>query len=266
MRIFAIDDEQAMLDELHEAIAAAEPGAEIHDFKRAKAAIATIEDGCVPDVIFTDIELPGTNGLAFAKSVKAAVPDAKIVFVTAYPSYAVDAFRLHADGFVVKPVEVSRVREELDALFPERVRPSKLRVRCFGYFDVFYGDEPLAMSRTRSKELLAFLVDRNGGTCTSAEIAHALWESGEVKDPAAYLRMLAIDLRGALASVGMEDVLIRGRNQWAVRTKMLDCDYYRMLAGDADAIEAYQGEYMKQYSWAEETAGKLHFMRKGLLP
>jgi DNA-binding response OmpR family regulator len=168
MRAFAIDDEQAMLDELHEAIVAAELSAEVHDFKRAKPAITAIKCGCVPDVVFSDIELPGMSGLVLASSLKEAAPDTKIVFVTAYPDYAVEAFRLHADGFVVKPVEMARVREELDALFESSVEtpPSKLSVRCFGSFDVFFGASPVMFSRTQAKELLAFLVDRVGGTCT----------------------------------------------------------------------------------------------------
>jgi len=262
MRVFAIDDERAMLEELHEAIIAAEPGAEIFDFERAKPAIAAIESGCVPDVVFSDIELPGANGLALASRLKTAAPNTKIVFVTAYPSYAVEAFRLHVDGFVVKPVEAARIREELDALFGlEGTAPTaKLRVRCFGSFDVFSGDAPLIFSRMQAKELLAFLVDRAGGTCTWQEIAVALWEDKKVKDPQSYLRVLTNDLRETLASVGMEDVLVREHGQWAVRTELLDCDYYRMLAGDADAMMAFQGEYMRQYSWAEVTTAKLHFM------
>ena len=264
MLVFAIDDEKAMLDELVEAITAAEPAAEVRAFKRARPALEAIEGGVLPDVVFSDIELPGADGLALARQVKAAVPHAKVVFVTAHPGYAVDAFRLHADGFVVKPVDAARVREELDALFPEASAPSRLRVRCFGTFEVFYGDEPLALARTRSKELLALLIDRNGGTCTGAELADALWEGGEVSQPAAYLRMLTRDLREALEAAGLGDVLVRSRNRWAVRTDLIDCDYYRMLAGDPDAAASFTGEYMRQYSWAEETTARLHFMRQSM--
>ena len=133
----------------------------------------------------------------------------------------------------------------------------KLGVRCFGYFDVFYGDDPLIFARAKTKELLAYLVDRGGAACTGGEIELALWEdAGAVKDTRHYLRILTNDLRAALASVGLEDVLIREHNQWAVRRSMLDCDYYRMLDGGEDTFD---GEYMKQYSWAEETLARLEF-------
>ena len=268
MRVFAIDDELAMLDELCEAIVGAEPNAELHAFKRAKPVIEAIEGGCMPDVVFSDIELPGVSGLTLVSSIKAAAPDAKIVLVTGHPGYAVEAFRMHVDGFIVKPVEMVRVREELDAISAsgrDNPSPRKLSVRCFGSFDVFYGTSPVVFSRTQAKELLAFLVDRAGGTCTWQEIATALWEERRVKNPQGYLRVLTNDLRETLASIGMEGALVRDHGQWAVEPDLLDCDYYRMLAGDPEAIEAFQGEYMRQYSWAEVTAAKLHFMRESRL-
>ncbi len=136
----------------------------------------------------------------------------------------------------------------------------KLGVRCFGYFDVFYGDDPLIFTRAKTKELLAYLIDRGGAACTGGEIELALWEdTAAVKNTKHYLRVLTNDLRTALASVGMEDVLIREHNQWAVRRSMLDCDYYRMLDGTPGPDDVFDGEYMKQYSWAEETRARLEF-------
>ena len=60
----------------------------------------------------------------------------------------------------------------------------------------------------------------------------------------------------------MEEALIRGHRELAIRTDMIDCDYYRMLEGDMDAVNAYHGEYMKEYSWAELTNARLEFQSK----
>ena len=73
------------------------------------------------------------------------------------------------------------------------------------------------------------------------------------------IRLILHDLRATLREIGMEDVLIRDRRQLAIRRDKLDCDYYRMLEGDAEAVNAFRGEYMVEYSWAELTTGKLHF-------
>lgn len=261
MRAFAIDDEQAMLNELHDAIIAAEPSAEVFDFKRAKPALEAILEMGAPDIVFSDIELPGIDGIVLATQIKELAPDTKIIFVTAYPNYAVDAFRLHADGFVVKPVEAARIREEIGNMFQTRKEPEKLQVRCFGAFEVFARGKPLIFSRSRTKELLAYLVDLNGGTCTSPQIVSTLWEDDTGKNPQSYLRVLASDLRKTLESVGLEDVLVRAHGQWAIRTDLVECDYFLMLRGDDDAIRAFRGEYMSQYSWAEKTTAKLFFMK-----
>jgi len=139
----------------------------------------------------------------------------------------------------------------------------KLHVRCFGSFDVSFHEEPLVFRRSQTKELLAYLVDREGAACTAGEIIDQLWgESGAVQNPKPYLRHLTKDLRDTLALVGMEDVLIREHNQWAVRKNLLDCDYYRLLDGDAEAANAYYGEYMNQYSWAEPTAARLQLRKE----
>ena len=265
MLIYAIDDEQAMLEELHDAIKEAEPSAEILDFKTARRALDAIKER-KPDVVFSDIQMPGMDGLALAAHIKKEAPNAKIIFVTGFSEYALEAYNRHINGYVMKPVEPTRIREELDNLgLPHKasVEANKLRVQCFGNFDVSFNGKPLNFKRNQTKELFAYLVDREGSICTGDEIVGALWEDGNgVKDPKHYLRVLTQDLRETLADIGMEDVLIRENNKWAVRKELLDCDYYRMLTGDSDAVNAYYGEYMSQYSWAELTAGKLYFRNK----
>ena len=105
---------------------------------------------------------------------------------------------------------------------------------------------------------LALLNDREGRACTAEEIAAALWEDDcELKDAKHRIRNLLTDLRKTLREVGMEDALIRERRQLAVRRDMVDCDYYRLLAGDEQAIQAFNGEYMNRYSWSEPTAACL---------
>ena len=212
-------------------------------------------------MVFSDIELPGMNGLALAVKIKNAAPDARIIFVTGYDQYALEAFQMHAHGYVMKPVDAAAIREELDQLpRPLKPEPQKLHVQCFGFFEVYWQGQPLLFGRHKTKELLAFLVDRKGSVCRAEEIATALWESETDMGKAKHqIRNLVSDLRSTLRKIGMEDLLIRRSGILAIRTDQMDCDYFQMLSGDSDAINAYRGEYMKQYSWAELTAGRLWF-------
>ena len=110
MRIFAIDDEPKMLRLLHNAIAEAAPGAEISDFLLGSDAVDYIQaKGVRPEVVFTDIQMPGLTGLELAVRLKQIAPETGIVFVTGYDEYAVDAYRLHVGGYIMKPVETGRV-------------------------------------------------------------------------------------------------------------------------------------------------------------
>lgn len=267
MRIFAIDDEQPMLHALHNAIAEAEPESEIFDFKNAKGVLEAIDEGVAPDVVFSDIQLPGMDGLDLAVRIKAAVPNARIVFVTAYMQYAAEAYRKHINeyisGYVMKPVDAASIRDELDHM-PEspQPEPDKLQARCFGSFEVFWRGEPLKFGRQQTKELLALLIDREGASCSAEEISAAMWEDeSDLRAAKTRIRKIVSDLKSTLSAIGMSDVLIRSSGQAAIRRERIDCDYYRMLDGDMNAVNSFRGEYMSQYSWAELTAGKLYFRK-----
>lgn len=259
MTIFAVDDEAAMLAELHQSIREACPEAEIHDFRFAAEALEEMTDsGLIPDVVFSDIELPGMNGLDLAVRIKQLAPAAKIIFVTGYSQYALEAYRQHINGYVLKPIDADQIRQELEYLTePYRQDPGKMQVRCFGYFEVYWQGKPVVFGRKQTKELLAFLIDRNS-ICTSEEISDALWE-GEtnIKACKTRLRSLLHDLKGTLAEIGAANIVIRRRDTIGIDSTLLDCDYYRFLKGDIQAVNAFHGEYMKQYSWAESTLGAI---------
>ena len=65
----------------------------------------------VPDLIFLDIEMPGLNGFQFLE--KLNNPDVKIVFTTAYDKFAVDAFRVNAIDYLIKPVDTAELRTSI---------------------------------------------------------------------------------------------------------------------------------------------------------
>ena len=267
MLIFAIDDEPNMLYLLHEAIAEAAPDAEIMDFalgsKAAEYLGGDMENSRRPDVIFSDIRMPGLSGLELAARLRKLSPGTKLVFVTGY-DYAIDAYQLHVDGYITKPVEAERIREELYHLFPdEPAADEKIRVQCFGQFEAFWKGQPLAFSRRKTKELFAYLIDRRGALCSTDNIISVLCEEQQNTGRSKHLVWnLTSDLKSTLRSIGMEDVLVSKNRQIAVRPALLDCDYYMALDGSMSAGSMFSGEYMEQYSWAEVTKAGLHFHSK----
>ena len=269
MLFFVVDDEPFALKASGEVVKEAYPDAEVMLFDSAKAAVAAItEKGQYPDFVMSDIEMPGVNGLDFAVQLKRLSPRSRIIFVTGYSQYALDACRIHIHGYILKPMTVDRVREECEQV-AQTAQPAqintpatgdKLKVKCFGYFEVFWQGRPLMFARRQTKELFAYLIDRRGDACSSEEIAAAIWEDEDnIKNLKARVRILISDLRKAMEEIGKEDIIVRRSGRIAILPDKLDCDYYRMLSGDMAAVNAYQGEYMIQYSWAELTSAKLMF-------
>ncbi len=268
MLIYAIDDEPRLLQALHKAIAKAEPQAEVMDFPLAAEAIRAIEAGGPrPDIVFSDIRMPQMDGLALASRLKTLAPQAKIVFVTGYEEYSLDAYRLHASGYVTKPVEVERVREEIENAMPRREAapaptPTRIEVKTFGNFEILVDGETLSFRRAKSKELLAYLVDQQGHGVSRPEIHTALWEEGAYDlSRQKYLDVIIRSLRKTLASRGIEDILELKSGFLRVRPEKFSCDLYRFLEGDPAAVNAYRGRYMSNYAWATLGEAKLTRLR-----
>jgi len=68
------------------------------------------------DVIFLDINMPDMNGISLGKIITKMYPDIKIVFITAYKDYAVDAFEIKAFDYLLKPYSESRIKNLLKSL------------------------------------------------------------------------------------------------------------------------------------------------------
>ncbi|NOU50634.1 response regulator transcription factor [Pseudoalteromonas sp. JBTF-M23] len=75
-----------------------------------------------PQLIFLDISMPGITGLELAKKINSLPVVPKIVFVSAHPQYALDAFAVFASGYLVKPVEQSELQRLLHHLFPPQIQ------------------------------------------------------------------------------------------------------------------------------------------------
>lgn len=163
--------------------------------------------------------------------------------------------RLHASGYIMKPVTAEKIAEEMEDLrFP--IVPKSgvlLRVQCFGNFDVFTLDgKPLHFERSRSKEVFAYLVHRQGSSCTIKEIAATLFEDMPYdKKQQAYIQKIMSAMMKSLKKVGAEKVVNKSYNSLSVNPSLLDCDYYRFKELDGGAVNAYQNEYMAQYYWAD---------------
>jgi two-component SAPR family response regulator len=199
----------------------------------------------------------GMGGLALAERIIASSPNCKIVFCTGYEEYAIPAFKLHASGYLMKPISDKDVQGEIDNIRGVRQKEKLLRVSCFGNFEVYVKEEKVVFKRLKTKELFAFLIDRNGAGMTAKQICAVLFpEDADDAKNATYLRQLFMDLKNTLKSLGAEAVLCHETPCYRIDTTLIKCDYISYLE---TGRPEFHGEYMTQYSWAEETCAMLLF-------
>jgi len=253
MKILAIDDSEPALKLLTTSIAAAQPSAEIFAFTKPSELLAFAkENPC--DIAFLDIQMWGKNGLEVAKELKDLNSKINIIFVTAHSKYASEAFELYPSGYILKPVTKEAVEREIENLrHPIALnKNARIYAQTFGNFEIFSYGTPLKFSRSKTKELLAYLIDRNGATANVNELCAVLWENeGDTENLKAYLRKLISDLYKTLRLINAEDILVKQHKKIAIIPDKIVCDSFGFMKGESACINAYRGQYMSQYSWAE---------------
>lgn len=289
MTVICADDERLALSLLTSVVKEVLPEADIHSFKTGREVLGfASETQC--QIAFLDINLGQSNGIELAYKLKVLNPQINIIFVTGYDEFYREAFDLHASGYILKPVTKEAVQKEIDSLrtpveniydtngleeIPEvlpvesenteirnsartSVDSEKLVVRTFGNFELFYKGELVKFKRSKSKELLAYLIDRKGSSVQTQELVAVLWEDQTVNhNTRSQLQNLTADIRSTFNELGIKNVFLKGFNSYAIKVENVDCDYYKFLAGDVPAINSFMGEYMNNYSWGEFTLGAL---------
>ena len=254
MIAIAVDDEILMLGALVKAISASPDIEEVTRFSDCEEALSFVKNNPI-DIAFLDINMRGMGGLALAENILSACPKCKIVFCTGYEEYAISAFKLHASGYLMKPISAEDVQGEIDNIKGVRQKEKLLDVNCFGNFEVYAKGEKLIFKRMKTKELFAFLVDRKGAGMTAKQICAVLFpDDMDDNKNSAYLRQLVLDLKNTLKTVGAENVLRHETPCYRVDTSLIQCDYLSYLE---TGKPEFHGEYMMQYSWAEDTCAML---------
>ena len=176
MIIMAVDDEKLALEGLLKSIREAEPNAETVGFRKPSEAMVFFKEHTC-DVVFLDIQMRGVNGVNLAKEMKLLRPEVNVIFATGYLDYMGEAFSLHASGYIVKPITTAKVRAELNDLrHPvQEAACSRVNIYTFGNFEVYVDGKTLPFKYEKTKEMLAYLVDRHGAFCSNGEIMTVFW-------------------------------------------------------------------------------------------
>ena len=256
--ILIVDDEPLALYGAAGEVKAAFASARVEGFGSAGEALEFARSHPC-DIALLDIEMP-FGGVALGQELQKLYPDINIIFVTGYRDYYKDAMDMYASGYILKPLTREKLEKEFSHLrYPVGdKKPDRIWIQAFGDFQVFVDGVPIRFRYRKTNELMALLVDKKGALCSNERIVSTLWEDEAMfRNKNSYLRNLRQDLVGTLSSYGLEDILVVYKGEMGIIREKVSCDYYQWLKGNKSGDSVYRGEYMNQYSWAEETKGIL---------
>lgn len=196
----------------------------------------------------------GITGLEIAEKLERINPQINIIFVTGFDEYKSEAMDLHASGYLMKPVIAEDILNEIRFLRYPVSEKSRIEVKCFGNFCVFINGSPADFDYNKTNELLAYLIDRRGTMVSYNELSAVLWEDDSHTN---YLKRLRSDLKHTFERYGCENILLSRKGAIGIDTNEISCDYFDYLSQKPDSQKLFRGEYMSQYSWAEETLANL---------
>ena len=255
MKVICVDDEHLALQDMLFLCRSIPEVEQADGFVSGEQALEWLA-GHPADIALLDIDMPGMDGIELAIRIKEMDPDIAVIFLTAYSQYALQAFSLHASGYLLKPADREKLALEFAHARTSRDRPETARIeaRTFGGFDLFVNGRQVTFRKAKCKELLAFLIDRQGSTVTRAEAFSALWEDRTYDRPMQKQFDTVIRL---LREHGIEDIFSMKSGTMRIVPEKISCDAYRLFSGDAEAVNSYHGTYMGSYSWASMTEGYL---------
>ncbi|TDA69770.1 MAG: response regulator transcription factor [Clostridia bacterium] len=126
----------------------------------------------VPDVVILDVDMPDMGGIEVARHLNELLPSVYLVFVTAYPEYALEAFEVYSYDYIVKPIDEDRVRKtllrikqraraedrEINELVRVLNRPNRLSIKN-GHEIVFIEVEKIVCMEKDKKKTVIYTVD-----------------------------------------------------------------------------------------------------------
>ena len=232
MITLSVDDQHEVLVLMQKMLKEIDPHGTHMTASNMDEAFALLSDQV--QIIFLDIEMAGLNGIEAADLLQKKYPKLNVIFVTGHPEYSLSAHEVFPSGFLTKPVDENDIRRALSHLrYPVEQTTTTLTVRC-APFALFVGDNPFDFKSSRTIELFAYLVYKNGAFVTNGELLGILWDGSTDKD--SRLRQLIMDMRSCLNEIGAGHIVLKKYGKIGLDVKALCC------IGDLKDID-------NQYHW-----------------
>jgi len=236
MRVLLIDDEELSLEVMEIMLQEMEQIEVVGKYTNPLEALKDL-DALQVNVIFLDMEMPGMHGLEFAEKVTENHEHIEVLFITAHPQFALEAFEVNAIDYLLKPVNITRLQkaikkiEERLILIKTRELVGKSDNLLHGFFMLSlrlmdYQNTEVKWRTKKVKELFAFLWHNRKNPIHKSLIIEELWPEKQPEKAVSLLHTTIYQLRKALKEIGVENPIT------------LVNDHYRLSVQiEADALE-----------------------------
>ncbi len=245
----------------------------VHEFTNPFEALTYLAQE-TPDIVFLDVEMPIQDGITTAQKLLEMHPHLPIVFITAFTDYAVEAFKLNAVDYLVKPIEVERVLESLKRIHVASehspVINSDLTVQTFGTFSVRAEGHDIHFRTRKAEEVLCYLIDSQGEYVSREHLADLFWGDFRGDNAIFNLNTTLYYIKKALSEYSARPLIESDRGRYRFCIEQVDCDFIEFesfstrkeeTAGEhldhlVSAISLYKGEYLatNEYQWSRQRA------------
>ena len=259
MRILAVDNRPQCLEAIKALIEALRPDAELLCSSSSLEALSVARKMEI-DVAILRVDTPELGGLDLGTYLVELNPLVNLIFIADKRRHGYEAMMIHASGYLLEPIGQTALKRELDDLRHPALEKEYKRVfaQTFGNFELFVDGKPVVFKYSRTKELVAVLINNRGAQTTNGEIIANLWEDdGDPEKKASYLSNLRQDLQNTFTRLRLNGIILKQRGSLAIAVDRIECDLYDWLEKKQDSKYHYLGDYMNQYSWPEYVHAEL---------
>lgn len=284
MNVMLVDDERLALVRLEKMLGEFHDCKVIGSFSKAELAIHHIGEA-KPDAVFLDIHMPGLNGLKATEKIHSVSPNTKIIYVTAYKEYAIEAFELDAIDYLMKPLRrerlsrtIQRLRERTVEHKLESPKEEGLLYHCLGAMQIRKPNgelEFLKWRTTKAKELFAYLLYHRGKIISKDALLELLWPELDERKGLANLQTSINRIRSVWKNtVGEGYISIRysqygyileskqlriDAEEWEQEVRQLNPVSFEHAPEHQRLLDMYRAHFYEEdhYTWAESERQRL---------
>ncbi len=279
IKAMIVDDDPVTLNLLHMLLNEISDVDVIGAYESAYEGMASL-DLVRPDVVFLDVEMPEISGIEFALEITQTDADMNVVFVSSHEHYAIEAFRLNALHYILKPVSaemvemaVERVRKEM---LHNKPRPGVTRIECFDGIRIFddSGVIPVKWITSKTEELFALLLLNQQQGISKWSILESIWGDCEPKKAHQNLYTTIFRLKKTFEEIGIAARLENKNGMYFMKLTDTVVDFIQfetimeqnaqLNSDNAAIMEAYLSLYKgdlfgdRAYAWCIPTREYYH--------